>query len=115
MSIVASRLRIAATTLPPVPDAVVDPVCANAVADASELLRSLGHEVEDVDPPWQAEGLRELFGAVFSNHIALSIAYSGRVGGHDPTEADMEPMSWAIYSMIAKMGAVEGMAAAVQL
>src|SRR5580658_9983633 len=42
------RLRIAATTQAPVPDAVVDPVCAQAVADASELLRSLGHEVEEV-------------------------------------------------------------------
>jgi amidase len=110
-----ARLRIAATILPPVPDAVVDPVCAQAVADASELLRSLGHEVEEVDPPWQAKGLRELFGAVFSNHIALSIAYSGTIAGREPTAEDMEPMSWAIYSMIGKLGAVEGMAAAVQL
>jgi amidase len=110
-----SRLRIAATTLPPVPDASVDPVCAQAVADASELLRSLGHDVEEVDPPWQDEGLRALFGTVFSNHIALSIAYSGRIAGREPSAAEMEPMSWAIYSMIGKLGAVEGMAAAVQL
>ena len=110
-----SVLRIAATSLPPVPDAVLDPTCAQAVADASELLRSLGHEVEEVDPPWQVDGLRELFGAVFSNHIALSIAYSGRIAGRDPAAEDMEPMSWAIYSMIGKMGAIEGMAAAVQL
>src|SRR5438309_9771785 len=45
-----SALRIAATTFPPVPDAVLDPTCAQAVADASELLRSLGHEVEEIDP-----------------------------------------------------------------
>ncbi|HEX4564000.1 MAG TPA: amidase, partial [Solirubrobacteraceae bacterium] len=110
-----ARLRIAATTFPPVPDAELDPTCAQAVADASELLRSLGHEVEEIDPPWQVDGLRELFGAVFSNHIALSIAYSGRVAGREPAAEDMEPMSWAIYSMIGKMGAVEGMAAGVQL
>ena len=73
-----------------------------AVADAAELLRSLGHEVEEVDPPWQDEGLSELFGAVFSSHIALSIAYSGRVAGREPTAEDMEPMSWAIYSMVAE-------------
>src|SRR5437899_1926595 len=109
------RLRIAATSFPPVSDAVVDPVCARAVADAAELLGSLGHEVEEVDPPWQTEGLRELFGAVFSNQIALSIAYSGNVAGREPTAADMEPMSWAIFSMISKMGAVEGLAAAVRL
>jgi amidase len=112
------RLRIAATTLPPVPDAVVDPMCAKAVADATELLRSLGHEVEEVDPPWQADGLRELFGAVFSNHIALSIGYSAMVAGRGAgaiSEEDMEPMSWAIFSMIQKMSAIEGMAAAVRL
>ena len=109
------KLRIAATTLPPVPDAVVDPMCARAVGDAAETLRSLGHEVEEVDPPWRQEGLREIFGAVFSNHVALSIAYSGMIAGRDPVAADMEPMSWAIFSMVMKMNAVEGMGAAVQL
>jgi amidase len=110
-----ARLRIAATTLSPVPDAVVDPVCAQAVADAAELLRSLGHDVQEVDPPWQADGLRELFGAVFSTHISLSIAYSGMVAGREPTAEDMEPMSWAIFSMIQKLSAVQGMGATVQL
>lgn len=109
------RLRIAATALPPVADAVVDPMCARAVSDAAELLRELGHDVEEVDPPWQQDGLRELFGVVFSNHIALSIAYSAIVAGREPTAADMEPMSWAIFSMIRKLGAVEGMGAAVRL
>jgi amidase len=111
-------LRIAATTTPPVADAVVDPLCAQAVSDAAELLRSLGHEVEEVDPPWQEEGLRELFGAVFSNHIALSIAYSGIVAGRGEgaiTADDMEPMSWAIYSMVKHIDAIQGMGAAVRL
>jgi amidase len=109
------KLRIAATTVPPVPDAVVDPISAKAVDDATDLLRSLGHEVEHVDPPWQADGLRELFGMVFSSQIALSIAYSGNVAGRGPTAEDMEPMSWAIYSMIGKLGAIQSMAAAARL
>jgi amidase len=109
------RLRIASTVRPPVPDAAVDPACAAAVGEAAELLRSLGHEVEEVDPPWQDDGLRELFGVVFSNHIALSIAYSGMVAGREPSADDMEPMSWAIFSMIRKLGAIEGMGAAVRL
>jgi amidase len=109
------RLRIASTLLPPTPDTVLDPLCARAVGDAAELLRSLGHEVEEVDPPWQDEGLRELFGAVFSTQIALSIAYSGMVAGRQPTADDMEPMSWAIFSMVQKLNAIEATAAAVQL
>jgi amidase len=105
------KLRIAVTTLPPIPDAKVDPLAARAVADAAQLLRSLGHEVEEVDPPWQDDSLGGLFGAVFSSHIALSIAYSGRVAGREPTAEDMEAMSWAIYSMVQKLGAVESLAA----
>jgi amidase len=111
----SASLRIAATTVPPTPDAAVDPECARAVAEASELLRSLGHEVQEVDPPWQVEGLRELFGRVFATQIALSIAYSGMVAGREPTAEDMEPMSWAIFSMARKVNAVEAATASVQL
>jgi amidase len=110
-----ARLRIAATTLPPVADATVDPLCANAVADAAELLRSLGHEVEEVDPPWQVEGLSQLFGAVFSIHIALQIVYSGMVAGREPTAQDMEPMSWAIHSMTQRINSVQGLGLEIQL
>jgi amidase len=109
------KLRIAATTLSPVMDAVVDPLCARAVADAAELLRSLGHEVEEVDPPWQIPGVSDLFGAVFSIHVALQIVYSGILGGHEPTADDMEPMSWAIYSLAQSMNALQGKGLEIQL
>lgn len=108
-------LRIAATTLPPIADAPVDPICARAVSDAALLLRSLGHTVEEVDPPWQVEGLSELFGGVFSVHIALSIAYSGLVAGREPTAQDMEPMSWAIFSMSKEIDSIQGLAMTFQL
>lgn len=109
------KLRIATTNLPPVMDAVVDPICAQGVADAAELLRSLGHEVEEIDPPWQIPGVSELFGGVFSIHVALQIVYSGMLGGHDPTADDMEPMSWAIYSLAQSMNALQGKGLEIQL
>ncbi len=108
-------LRIAMTTLPPVPEAVVDPLCAQAVTQAAGLLRSLGHRVEEVDPPWQVAGLSELFGKAFSIHVALSIAGSGLLAGRAPTASDMEPMSWEIFEAVRRMDAVEGMAIAVRL
>jgi len=110
-----TRLRIAMTTLPPVADAVVDPVCSQAVSDAADLLRSLGHEVEEVDPPWQIAGVSELFGAVFSIHISLQVVYSGIVAGREPTAEDMEPMSWAIYSMTQSLNSLQGMGLEIQL
>jgi amidase len=108
-------LRIAATTLSPTAAAVVDPVSAQAVTDAAELLRSLGHEVDEVDPPWQIEGVGDLFGYLFAIHIALSIAYSGAVAGREPTAEDMEPMSWAIFSMTRQTSALEGAQVGVRL
>jgi amidase len=74
--------------------------------------------VDEVELPWHDEGLRELFGVVFSTLISLSIAYSGMVGGRGAeqiTAADMEPMSWAIFSMVRKLGAIESAAATVRL
>ncbi len=108
-------LRIAATTLPPIAEATVDPLAARAVGDAAELLRGLGHEVVEVDPPWQIEGVQELFGAVFSTHVGLSIAFSGTVAGREPTAEDMEPMSWAIFCLARKLNAIEGFGANVRL
>jgi amidase len=112
------RLRVAMTTLPPVPEATVDPLCADAVEQAAGLLRELGHDVQEVDPPWQVEGLSELFGGVFCAHIALEIAFSGMVAGRGEggiSEEDMEPMSWAIFSMIRKLGAIEELGATYRL
>src|SRR3954470_15485590 len=47
------RKRFAVTTLSPIPDMEVDPICAKAAHDAAALLESLGHEVVEADPPWQ--------------------------------------------------------------
>jgi amidase len=112
---VPGKLRIAATAVPPVEDAVVDPLSAQAVSDAAELLRGLGHEVREIDPPWESDGLRELFGVVFSNHVALSVAFCATVAGRELVAEDVEPMSWAIFSMIQKVNALRGLQAAVQL
>ena len=110
-----TRLRIAATTLSPIAEATVDPLAARAVSEAAELLRGLGHEVEEVDPPWQIEGVQELFGAVFCTHVGLSIAFSGTVAGREPTAEDMEPMSWAIFCLARKLNAIEGFGATLRL
>lgn len=49
------RLRIGRSATPVVPDATVHPDCLAAYESASELLASLGHEVEDVEMPFTAD------------------------------------------------------------
>src|ERR1019366_5258910 len=70
------NLRIAFTKLPPIPDAPVDPVCAGAVDRAAALAESLGHLVEEVDPPWQSEDLADLFGDYFAAQVSLGFGFS---------------------------------------
>jgi amidase len=110
------RMRIAFSLQTPSPDAELDPINARGAEQAAGLLRSLGHEVVEVDPPWRVDGLSELFGVVFSSLIALSIGYSAHVAGKPQPEAeDMEPMSWAIFSMISKLGTLEQQSAVIRL
>ncbi|WP_460339742.1 amidase [Actinoallomurus acanthiterrae] len=49
------RLRVGRSAVPPVPGAEVHPDCLAAYEDAGTLLADLGHEVEDIDPPWNGE------------------------------------------------------------
>ncbi|HEV2075904.1 MAG TPA: amidase [Thermoleophilaceae bacterium] len=91
------RLRIAVTTTPPI-EAPVDPACAHAVSEAGELLASLGHEVEEIAPPWAGLDLLPAFAAVFGASVAATVAYAGMVGGRKPTEEAVEALTWELYS-----------------
>jgi amidase len=58
------RLRIAATSVPPI-DTPVHPDGVAALTAATVLLESLGHEVFDATPPWREADLIEAFIAVW--------------------------------------------------
>jgi amidase len=109
------RTRIAVTTLPPIPDIAVDPVCAKAAHDAAALLESLGHEVVEADPPWQDASLLETFTANFGPALSTQIAFIGLVNGREPTAEDMEPLSWAIYQLSRGIDSVQASLATFQL
>jgi amidase len=109
------RLRIALTTTLPLPDAPLDPVCARAAHDAADLLRSLGHEVVEEEAPWQIPGTLELFTASFGPAIATQIAFAAMIAGREPTEADMEPLSWAIWNVCKQIDSTQALGAEFQL
>jgi amidase len=99
--------RIALTTLPPIPDAEVDPVCAQAARDAAELLAGLGHEIVEEDPPWQNEGLLHLFTAVFAPMLASQCAFLEMFTGRQATADDMEPLSWELFQLASRINATQ--------
>jgi amidase len=109
------RKRIAFTTLPPIPDVTIDPVCAKAAQDAAALLESLGHDVVEADPPWQDASLLETFTANFGPALATQMAFIGIVNGREPTADDMEPLSWAIYNLSKGIDSVQASLATFQL
>jgi amidase len=109
------KLRIGIAVRPPLPDAEVDPVFVAAARETGELLASLGHEVEEANPPWTDKSLLPLFSASFMTAIAMSIGYSGMVAGRDPQPEDMQALSWAIYDRIRNTNALEIAGAGAQL
>jgi amidase len=108
-------LRIAMTTASPLDGGEVDPVCARAVQQGAELLRSLGHEVIEDMPPWNAPGVLDLFTASFGPGICTQIAFASLIAGREPTEADMEPLSWAIWELCRGITSTQAHAAEFQL
>ena len=109
------RLRIGLTTAAVLLDARVDPVCARAARDAAGLLRELGHEVVEVDPPWRRPALFERFTAIFGPAVCSQIAVTARIAGREPREADMEPLSWALWELSRRIDAVDAAVVALEM
>jgi amidase len=91
------RLRIGLALNPPLEGAVLDPVCEAAARDAASLLGSLGHEVEEITPPWSGLHLLKDFTRAFGPAIAFTVFIGGRIVGREPTEDDVEPLTWMMY------------------
>jgi amidase len=109
------RLRIGVTTAMPLLEADLDPLCARATRDAAELLAGLGHEVTEVEPPWRAPGLLQQFTAVFGPVVCTQIVAAARRAGREPQEADMEPMSWALWQRSRSIDAVRAASVTFEL
>ncbi len=90
-------LRVALVLNPPLDDATIDPVNETAARDAVALLESLGHHVEAFTAPWSDQGLLTDFTRAFGPATAMSTYVGGRIAGREPTEADVEPLTWKIW------------------
>jgi amidase len=91
------RLKIGFAFNSPLENVALDPVCEAAVRDAAGLLESLGHSVEETTPPWSGLGLEHDFTHAFGPQISMTTLIGGRIAGREPTEADVEPLTWELW------------------
>jgi amidase len=91
------RLRVGLALNPPLDGAVVESVCEQAARDAAGLLGELGHEVEEVTPPWSGLDLLPDFTRAFGPMVSMVTAIGGRLRGREVTEEDVEPLTWMLY------------------
>jgi amidase len=91
------RLRIGLAMAPPFEGATIDPVCSQAALDAAALLASLGHDVEEITPPWLGLNLLPDFTRAFGPAISYTTWLGGQIAGREPAETDVEPLTWALW------------------
>ncbi|MBE9544163.1 MAG: amidase [Proteobacteria bacterium] len=86
------RLKIAFTTKA-VTDVTVHADCVQAVEDAAKLCADLGHVVEEITLPLNAEMLLYAFSVLWSAGTGLTIKALGA------TRDQVEPLTWALKEM----------------
>jgi amidase len=116
------RLRIGLALNLPLEGAKLDPVCEAAARDAARELESLGHHVEEITPPWSDLGLLPDFTRAFGPQVSMSTQAGGQLAGREPTEADVEPLTWLLWeyarkestlSMLSSLGRLEAAARSI--
>lgn len=108
------KLCIGLSTKPPI-EADVDPVCVQATHDAAELLRSLGHDVEEFEAPWASSELFGVFSVLWAVVIGMSVEFGAQVSGQEPSQELLEPLTWDLYQRAKEIGALEHSRAVVTL
>ncbi|MBV9837198.1 MAG: amidase [Solirubrobacterales bacterium] len=93
----AGPLQIGLALNPPLLGATLHPVCESAARDAAALLESLGHELHEISPRWSREGLLSEFTLAFGPWVSVTTMLGGLLAGREPTEGDVEPLTWALW------------------
>jgi amidase len=98
LSTAPGKLRIGMRTVASAGLAQVDPECVAATEDAAELLRSLGHTVEDASPTALDElVMLESFSAIMLTDVRATLMQLAETLGRPVTADDVEPLTWMNY------------------
>jgi len=109
------RLRVGLALNPPLEGAVLDPVCSRAARDAAALIESLGHNVEEITPPWSGLQLLSDFTRAFGPAVSLTTWIGGRMARREPTPDDVEPLTWALFERASRQDSLSLLAAESKL
>jgi amidase len=94
------KLKIGFTTkMPAGLKAPVDEENIKAVLHTVQLLRSLGHEVLEVELPYRKEVLTELLYAMVYGETSATLDYIGEQRGRKPHRSEVEPNTWLLYKL----------------
>jgi len=91
------RMRIGLALNMPLEGASLDPECEAGARDAAALLETLGHRVEEIVPPWSGLDLLADFTRAFGPAVSMTTLAGSGVAGREPTEDDVEPLTWAMW------------------
>lgn len=89
------RLRVAFTTTPP-NDTAIDPEVREAVLATARALEALGHSVEEHDMPLDANAAWKTYTDMTCVQTAGMFEAMAPIVGRPVTQADVEPVTWAI-------------------
>ena len=108
------RLRVGFTLDMPIPSQL-DPACERAVNEAAGLLESLGHDVEPVRAPWKETDVLPTFSVLWAANVAGSVRHGQMVTGTEPSQENVEPLSWHLYQQALGFTSVDVVAATAML
>ncbi|MGI8411376.1 MAG: amidase [Solirubrobacteraceae bacterium] len=109
------RMRIGLALNMPLEGSTLDPVCEQGARDGALLLESLGHHVEEITAPWSNLGLLSDFTRAFGPLVSLSTLTGGVLAGREPTEADIEPLTWALWQRARSQDTISQLSAQARL
>ena len=89
------KLRIALAIATPA-GTPLDPECRKAATEAAKLCESLGHRVEEAQPPIEDGWMRNAFLTVLRVSLARTLDDAAKPLGRPVTEKDVEPVTWIL-------------------
>jgi amidase len=89
------KLRIALAIATPA-GTPLDPECKKAATEAARLCESLGHKVEEAQPPIEDAWMRDAFLTVLRVSLARTLDDAAKPLGRPVTDKDVEPVTWLL-------------------